>query len=117
MTGPALVVFDDELTRYDFGLGHPMAPIRVDLTMRLARSLGVLDLPDLQMVPAPTATDAEIRLVHSASYIAAVREMGEHPQSQDLLHGLGTEDNPCFTGMHQASAHIAGATLEAARRV
>ena len=43
--------------------------------------------------------------------------MAEHPLARDLEHGLGTEDNPCFRGMHHASAHIAGATLEAARRV
>jgi acetoin utilization protein AcuC len=117
MTGPSVVVFDDELTQYDFGLGHPMAPIRVDLTMRLARALGVLDLSGLTVAPAPTASDAELELVHSASYIASVKAMSEHPQGQDLAHGLGTEDNPCFTRMHQASAHIAGATLEAARKV
>jgi acetoin utilization protein AcuC len=117
MTGSAVVVFDDDLTQYDFGLGHPMAPIRVDLTMRLARALGVLDLPDVTVVPAPVATDAELALIHDPGYIAAVREMGDHPSDRDLEHGLGTEDNPCFSGMHHASAHIAGATLEAARRV
>jgi acetoin utilization protein AcuC len=117
MTGPAVVVFDDGLTQYDFGLGHPMAPIRVDLTIRLARSLGVLDLPDIEVVPAPTASDAEIELIHSAAYLASVKAMSVHPEDHDLMHGLGTEDNPCFTGMHEASAHIAGATLEAARRV
>jgi acetoin utilization protein AcuC len=117
MTGSAAVVFDDGLTQYDFGLGHPMAPIRVDLTMRLARALGVLDLPDVVVVPAPLATDDELLLVHEPGYIAAVREMGESPGDRDLEHGLGTEDNPCFSGMHHASAHIAGATLAAARRV
>jgi acetoin utilization protein AcuC len=117
MTGPAAVVFDDDLTQYDFGLGHPMAPIRVELTMRLASALGILDLPDASVVPAPVATDEELMLIHDPGYIAAVKEMAEHPRDRDLEHGLGTEDNPCFTGMHHASAHIAGATLEAARRV
>jgi acetoin utilization protein AcuC len=117
MTGRATVVFDESLTQYDFGLGHPMAPIRVDLTMRLARALGVLDLPDVTVVPAPFATDGELKLVHDGAYIEAVRAMGQHPLERDLAHGLGTEDNPCFSGMHEASAHIAGATLEAARRV
>ena len=41
--GPASVVFDKTLTEYDFGPGHPMSPVRVDLTMRLADELGVLD--------------------------------------------------------------------------
>ena len=35
--GPATVVFDQTLTEYDFGPSHPMSPVRVDLTMRLAR--------------------------------------------------------------------------------
>ena len=43
VAGPATVVFDPTLTEYDFGPSHPMSPIRVDLTMRLARELGVLD--------------------------------------------------------------------------
>ena len=94
MTGAAAVVFDDDLTQYDFGLGHPMAPIRVDLTMRLAQALGVLDLPDVTVVPAPIASDEELMLVHDPGYIAAVREMAEHPLDRDLEHGLGTEDNP-----------------------
>ena len=32
------VVWDDDLTQYNFGRGHPMAPVRVELTMRLARA-------------------------------------------------------------------------------
>jgi acetoin utilization protein AcuC len=117
MTGPASLVFDEELTGYDFGPSHPMSPVRVDLTVRLARSIGVLDLPDLTVVPAPTATDDELELIHTPEYIEAVRRISASPGARDLAHGLGTEDNPTFAGMHQASAHIVGATIEAARRV
>ena len=41
-SGPATVVFDQSLTEYDFGPEHPMSPLRVDLTMRLATELGVV---------------------------------------------------------------------------
>ena len=34
-----------------------------------------------------------------------------------LNFGLGTEDDPVFVGMHDASALVAGATLAAARAV
>jgi acetoin utilization protein AcuC len=34
-----------------------------------------------------------------------------------LRHGLGTEDDPVFAGMHEASALVAGATLAAVRAV
>ena len=112
-----MVVFDDDLTQYDFGLGHPMAPVRVDLTIRLARALGVLDLPDLSVVPAPTASGEEIARVHAPSYIEAVERCSLDPFADELVHGLGTDDTPTFSNMHRASAHIVGASLEAARRV
>src|SRR4051794_31207745 len=53
--GPAAVVFDQSLTEYDFGPDHPMAPLRVDLTMRLADALGVVG-GRLRRVPAPVAS-------------------------------------------------------------
>ena len=45
MTGSAAVVWDEALTRYDFGPGHPFDPVRVKLTMELAGELGVLSPP------------------------------------------------------------------------
>ncbi|HKS02450.1 MAG TPA: acetoin utilization protein AcuC, partial [Arthrobacter sp.] len=41
---PTTVVWDAAMTAYNFGPGHPMAPDRLDLTARLARGLGLLDL-------------------------------------------------------------------------
>ena len=35
----------------------------------------------------------------------------------DLAHGLGTPDDPVFPGMHEASAHVVGATVAAVRAV
>lgn len=109
------VVFDDRLTGYDFGPSHPMAPIRIDLTMRLARALGVIDRVDV--VPAEPLTNTELARVHRPAYIERVAKLSEHPTSSDPSVGLGTADNPVFQGMHDASALIAGASVEAASRV
>ena len=116
MSGPACVVFDPTLTDYDFGPTHPMSPLRVDLTMRLAEELGVLS-GGLQTVPAPVASDELVGTVHTAGYMAAVARVSEDPYEVDEEHGLGTADNPTFAGMHRASAHVVGATVEACRRV
>ena len=35
------VPWDEALLEYDFGHDHPLAPVRLELTMSLARSLGV----------------------------------------------------------------------------
>ncbi|MCY7397029.1 MAG: acetoin utilization protein AcuC [Nocardioides sp.] len=118
--GPATVVFDQSLTDYDFGLGHPMAPLRVDLTMRLAGELGVTRTreggPGLRVVPARIASLDELETVHSPAFIEAVQRAGASGRPEESF-GLGTEDNPVFAGMHDASAHVVGASLEAFQQV
>jgi acetoin utilization protein AcuC len=106
------MAWDDKLTDYDFGPGHPLAPVRVELTVALARAFGVLSAPGVtEAVPVP-ATDAELELIHDPRYVSAVK-VG----AADLAFGLGTPDDPVFTGMHEASALVAGATLAAAGAV
>ena len=110
------VAWDERLIGYDFGPGHPLAPIRVELTIALARAFGLLDRPDVSVLAVEPATDAELALVHDAGYIDAVRRAGE-TMRPDPLRGLGTADDPLFQGMHEATSLVAGATLAAVRAV
>ncbi|MER7131484.1 acetoin utilization protein AcuC [Streptosporangium saharense] len=114
MSRSVRVVWDDALTGYDFGPGHPLAPVRVELTMALARELGVLDA--VEVAGCVPATDDELAMVHGRGYIEAVRRASVTGRP-DRAHGLGTEDTPSFVGVHEASALITGATLAAARAV
>jgi len=116
MSGQVVVAWDDALTHYDFGPGHPLAPVRVALTMALAAELGVLSEPSVTMVSPSPATDAELETVHDDDYVAAVRRAGRTLEP-DPRFGLGTSDDPVFEGMHEASALVAGATLAAARAI
>ena len=117
MTCTLHVAWDEQLTEYDFGPGHPLAPVRVELTVALARAFGVLTRPQVTVAAPRPATDAELELVHDPGYIAVVRRAGESPRPDPSLlrFGLGTQDDPVFPGMHEASALVAGATLAAAR--
>ena len=116
MPGPLTLAWDERLTSYDFGPGHPMAPVRVELTMALARELGVLTLPSVSLLDPRPAGREELELVHDPAYIDAVGQAGRDGRG-NLSYGLGTPDNPVFAGMHEASALVAGATLAAARAV
>jgi acetoin utilization protein AcuC len=116
VAGTVLVPWDDALVEYDFGPAHPLNPVRVALTVALADALGVLSAPGVHRAGVVPATDAELRLVHTAGYLDAVRQAGT-TGLPDLAHGLGTPDNPVFHDMHDASALVAGATLGAARAV
>jgi acetoin utilization protein AcuC len=106
------VVWDDSLTHYDFGPSHPLSPIRLDLTIRLARELGVLDGDHVELVSPEVADDALLTTVHTPEFIAAVRRATLDPR-----HGLGTGDNPCFDAMHEASARVATGSVDAALAV
>ncbi|MBA3743625.1 acetoin utilization protein AcuC [Sporichthya sp.] len=110
-------MWDPALIGYDFGRGHPLAPIRVDLTMRLAREFGVFEHPHVQTVAAPPADEKVLRLLHQADYLAAVRKAGEDPDEVDLYRGLGTGDVPTFAGMYDASALVVGQSVAAAEAV
>ncbi len=116
MACPLTLVWDERLTGYDFGPSHPLAPVRVELTIALARELGVLGRAGVTMVTPAAAQMAELELVHDADYIDAVRQAGLDGRPNGR-YGLGTPDNPVFAGMHEASALVAGATLAAARAV
>ena len=109
------VVYDESLTAYDFGPTHPMNPIRVDLTISLAEQIGVLT--GLPRVPAPDATEDDLVSVHDPALIEAVMAASADPSRADLDFGLGSEDTPAFLNMHQASRHVVGASIEAARQV
>ena len=110
------VLWDDQLISYDFGAGHPLKPVRVELTMALARDLGVLDLPNVEVRGFQAAGDDLLELIHDPGYIDSVRRAGD-TGGPDLSYGLGTPDNPVFLGMHDASALVAGASVAAAEAV
>ena len=114
---PTTVVWDPAMTAYNFGHSHPMAPERMELTAKLAGSLGLLDLDHVRVAAPEVAADEELCSVHSPEFVAAVRRVSENPATPDEARGLGTEDDPAFAGMHEASARLAGGSLLAAAAV
>ena len=113
MSTRAAVVWTPQFLSYDLGDDHPLDPVRLDLTMRLATELGVLEGVE-PIVPEP-APDDEIQRIHVPSFLTAVKSAPETPFG--IGHGLGTDDNPIFFGMHEASALVCGGSLAAAREI
>lgn len=116
MTFSVQIVWSPGLLGYDFGHGHPMAPARLDLTIDLARSLGVFEAPGVVLVDPGPASDQLLTTVHTAQYVAAVRAASEAGVN-DPGRGLGTEDVPTFSGMHDAAARIVGGSCAVANAV
>jgi len=104
----AALAWDPALLDYGFGPSHPFNPLRLELTVALARDLGVLP----EFLPFEPASDELLATVHDPSYVAAVKA-----GRTDVAHGLGTADNPLFPRMHEATSLVVGATVAAARAV
>src|SRR4051812_47933491 len=112
MSDSIAVVWDDSLLGYTMGGDHPLHPVRLDLTMRLADSLGVLARDRIEVVTPTPADVGLLTLVHDPAYLEAVRRA---PSDPTVGHGLGTADNPIFEGMYDAAALITGGSVLAAQ--
>src|SRR5260370_20451722 len=109
------VAWDERLTSYNFGPAHPLAPVRVELTIELARALGVLDADGVTVAAPPPATDTELEYVHDKAYIETVKQAGSGgARGQPGRDGLGTRDDPLLPSMHEAAALVARATAASA---
>lgn len=115
MSGRAQLMWDEAVTGYDFGDGHPMDPVRLELTRGLVAALG-LDR-EVEVVSAKAAGESTLRLVHREDYIEAVKAASLDPRNADQAYGLGTVDDPAFAGMHEVSSLIAGLSVGAAEAV
>ncbi|TKJ28868.1 acetoin utilization protein AcuC [Blastococcus sp. CCUG 61487] len=114
MSDSVAVVWDEALLSYTMGGEHPLHPVRLDLTMRLADQLGVLS-GDRIRVLRPTPADEELlTLVHDPAFLEAVRRA---PSDPTVGYGLGTSDNPIFPDMYDAAALITGGSVLAAEQV
>lgn len=117
MSGRSAFVYSAELERYLFSEEHPFNPLRLRLTVDLLKASGLL-APDELNEPIPATTE-DLLAIHDPDYVRAVKAMSDSgkPNDRAFTHDLGTEDNPVFRGMHEASQQVVGATLTAANLV
>lgn len=115
----AALIWDPTFVSYRFRPDHPFNPRRLELAVSLIESLGLLDPPDFWVEPPRRATEDELLLVHSREFVDAVKHYGQEGASHEGARkwGLGTDDNPIFPGMHEATSMVVGGTLRAAELV
>lgn len=114
MAGAALY-YGEELLAYRFRPGHPLNPLRLELTMTLIEQSDLL-WPGALRSPR-SASRAELSWIHRPDYIDAVERLSRAGSGWAWTYGLGDGDNPVFAGMHEAAALVAGTSLRAARDI
>lgn len=119
----AAFVYSAHGQAYHFHEHHPFNQRRLPITIDLLQALSAL--PASAIVEPKHAAKDDLLRMHTAAYVEAVQRLGSLPLDQNdwdlpdaaARFGLGTEDTPCFPGMHEAASRIVGGTLEAAEQV
>ena len=110
MTEP-LVIYGPRSLDYDFGPDHPLTPRRFGPSIELMRSVGASNFLEPR-----EATDAELRRLHTADFIDTVKTFAHDPWRPPAM-GIGPGDCPPFEGIHEASAAVAGGSIDAVDRI
>lgn len=113
MTGTASFVYSEAFLDYHFHPDHPFNQQRVLMTKELLEAANTLKPEDI--IKPRFTTDDELELFHDKAYIEAVKKAGHGklPDNEGWEFGLGTEDTPNFTNMHEASSLLVGGSLNA----
>jgi acetoin utilization protein AcuC len=106
-----LVVYGPRSLDYDFGPDHPLTPRRFRPSIELMRSVGASNF-----VEPREATDTELRRLHAPEFIDTVKSFDHEPYRPPAM-GIGPGDCPPFHGMHDASAAVAGGSIDAVDRI
>jgi acetoin utilization protein AcuC len=109
MSDGAVLIWRPDLADYRLAAGHPLDPVRLQLSVSLMRDYD--SLPACATLSPKSATDEDLLRVHSAEYVAAVREASGRPSAFVGKMGLGSADNPVFERMHEVSSLICGGSI------
>ncbi len=117
-TDNEVFVFSKKFTRHSYGSSHPLKMERLQLTMDLIDAYGLLNTSGIPWVEAKEADEQDLLLIHHPDYLNILKKAnsGQVP-TQAGQYGLGSGDNPVFSGLYDWSLLVTGATLECTRQV
>ncbi len=127
-------IYSEEFSKFEYSSSHPFKPVRAKLTLDLCRRYGLVDWPWIRILP-PHSTDFQtLAEFHDATYLKVLKAIDSDAEARELWpdllskedlkgdprllkYGLGTEDNPVFSGVYDFSLLTAGATLLGAKKI
>lgn len=111
-------VYTEQWAQYDYGVRHPLKPVRLKLTYELMDAYGLLHTESSRVVPANEASTDDILRFHAPEYLEVLRAASAGLTVPTIArYGLGPGDNPIFPGLLKYSTLVVGASLEAAQLV
>jgi len=133
----SVFIYCDELANFEYSPTHPFKPIRAKLTLELCRRYDLIERPWIRLVNPEPLDFAVMKEFHDEGYLKILQALSSETLDgklwPDLLsgrkgdfltvdpeilkYGLGTEDNPIFSGVYDYAALTAGATFLGAKMI
>ena len=118
MTKPVCFIYTPKFLNYRLAEGHPLNPLRLQMTYEMLNKQGLLSPPRVEVVEPRSATEAEILTSHEAAYIHILNRLNRNENVPEIDHfGLGPGDTPAFPGILDAALLYCGGSLTAAEKV
>ena len=114
MKNPPLLVYTPQYAQFDYGRDHPLRLYRLELTYKLMKELGLLS-PPVEIEEPQEATEETLLTFHDPDYLDALKKADQGGPAQ-TGYGLGTKDNPSFSGVYSFSRLVVGGTLQGTLR-
>jgi histone deacetylase 1/2 len=118
MTKKVLYLYDPEIGSYHYSRGHPMKPLRVQMTHSLIVNYRLFEHMDIKR--PFHASYENLTNFHSQEYInflSSVTGDNMHELSKDLTKFNVRDDCPVFAGLFDYCKLTAGATLLASQKI
>lgn len=112
----SIFVYSDYLEKVPYPCDHPFNTSRAPQTRDLARSLGWLSGPDIEVVETEPADRRTLKRIHSGRFLYALKNASDGKYDHEVLNmGIGSGDCPVFPGLYEHAVLATGQTVTAAQ--
>lgn len=95
----AVITYSERLANVTYGENHPFVPYRATLFLEHIRRYSLLDEKNDRIVDPKNVDEEVLLLFHDKEYLDILKSAEHKVDATVLFKGLGTEDNPIFSGM------------------
>lgn len=101
-------IYHDDYLKYDFGKGHPLSAIRIQMHKELLELNSFFENENVVLIEPSNCSDEDLQTVHSKDYINFIKRLSVSGEGS-----VDGKDTPAFKGMYDVTKTSVGGTLTA----
>jgi acetoin utilization protein AcuC len=111
-----IFLYEPGVVQFDYGESHPFRLERIWLTEHLCRRAGLFAPERGRVLGFEAARREDLLVAHDAAYLDLLETASLGLHAPAMTHfGLGSGDNPVFSGLWEYSLYTVGGSVRAAR--